>query len=320
MLRRVAELSRVGGEAVGVDVLDAAVGDEVHAADAGAQQVATERDHGIRPLGGGGQAREAVVRGDDQHRMAPAPERPQLVDEAADRRVGAGDRPETFLAVGPAAMSRAVDVRQGDHGQVGLLVGGLGEQRADRRGIEAVAGGGIAPGGRGLLGRPEDIGRSLASRDRGEQVGELRLAEHAGRHQLRRSDLGHREERLDLDELRVLDLLGGRIRHSPPVRVAGDAMHGRVDARQEGNVVRVGPRRHHRVRCREDRRPLRLARDEIEQSRHARRGGESRVEPVDDDEVHVRLLGARGPRNEEQRQHEQEPSHPPRVDRRGVKS
>jgi len=73
------------------------------------------------------------------------------------------------------------------------------------------------------------------------------------------------------------------------------------------------------VRRREDRRPLRVADREIEEPRHPLGSGEPRVEPVDDHEVHVRMLGGGASDHEDRREAEQQ-SHPPRVDRRAHKS
>ena len=217
-------------------------------------------------------------------------------------------------------MRRAVDVREVDDREIGLAVGGREEQRADRGAVEAVARGRIAPGGRCLLRRPEHVGRPLSPRDGGEEMRDLRLAEHAHGLELGRRLAGHREERLHLDERRIVELLGGGLRHATPVGVAGDPVRGRIRSGQQRDVIRVRPRRHDGVRRREHRRPLGRADGEVEESRHPDRGREARVEPVDHDQIDVGPLGPRGADDEQHREDARESTHPGRVDRRGRKS
>ena len=236
-----------------------------------------------------------MVGGDNQHRALPAPERPEMIDETPDGRVGAGHGALAVVAVGSARVRGPVDIGEIDDGEIGLGRRHEREEGVHRLGVEAVAGDAIAARRRGELRRPQHVGCPLPVRRRGEQPRELGLGECAERHEARLRRLGHREERLDGDELGRIEPPGSHVGHPAPVGVAGDAVRLRVGPRQQRDVVRVGARRHHRAGIEERRGVLRVARRELEETRHACRRGEARIEPVDHDQVDVRAVQRTGP-------------------------
>jgi len=75
-----------------------------------------------------------------------------MIDETPDGRVGAGHGALAVVAVGSARVRGPVDIGEIDDGEIGLGRRHEREEGVHRLGVEAVAGDGIAPGRRGLLG------------------------------------------------------------------------------------------------------------------------------------------------------------------------
>ena len=322
-LTRVAHRGRARRHALGVDVLDAAIADQRHPADAGLSEHGPERDRRVRTLRRRADGAHAVVGGHDDDRATPATLGVQIAEQAGEGGVGGGDGPGVLGAVGSVRVAGAIDVAQVHHHEVGLGPGRELERSGDRFTIGAVAARRLPALGRQPLRQPEHVGGVLPPGHGGEQAGELRLPYHAQRHERGRRRLGHREERLHLDQRRGLEQLRRRAGRAAPVGVPRDAVRVGVDARQQRHVVRVRARRHDRVRARKHGAVRGLVRDRVEEPRHVRRVRDARGETVHDHEVDVRArrrARRRGQRGGEQAREGEEGAHLGRVDPSRAKS
>jgi hypothetical protein len=296
-------------ERVGVHVFDAAVGREHDAVDAAPRERVGERHRRRLHLA------HAVIGGDDEDAATPPPPRAQVVDEPAERPVCSSDGLRVVGAVGAVEVTGPVDVGDVHHGEVRLGRRRCSEQRVHRRLVRRVS----------FPRRPEDVRGALPPGNVAEEPGELRLRERTDRHQRRGGRLDHREQGLDLDERRVLELRRRRAARAVPPRIAGDAVGVGIHAREKRHVVRVRARRHHGVRPGEERASRMVLREHAEERGHVLRGRSPRVEAVDDDQVHVRPDNRRGARtrparDERDEDQKERPVHRRRVDGRRAKS
>ena len=272
----------------GVDVGDAAVRHhDERVREAGVAQHRPDVDGRMR------RRVEAVVRRHDDRPLAPPGTGEHVVDERRELTVGRAPRRLRFAGMRAGSVAHPIDVGEVHEDECGPVLE-QPSRTGERRRVGRIAGRGVAPRRRRILGTPDVVGHGVPGRRRREHELELRLSHCERRPQRRIVRRRDREDRLG-EKIRRRTELPRRIRRARPEDVAGDAVHLRIDAGRERRVVHVGARRHRGAAVRAGT-PGALA-PCARQLRHVT-GHVARVEAVDDDERdrcrHTRIPRARG--------------------------